>query len=103
MPYPSHLNFFVPDSRTSAGRELILKKINVIYDEQFDISYYIKGITWQDTENMAIFERREIYNRLLKRKNEEKEASEEAMKEAKRHRNAISVSNTPKRPRRIRR
>ena len=51
-----------------------------ILNEQFDISYYVKGITYTDTENMAIFERNQTYNRLLRRKNEEKEIAEENAK-----------------------
>jgi hypothetical protein len=39
-------------------------------------------MSWNDTESMAVFERREIYNRLLKRKSEEKEAMEEANKKS---------------------
>jgi hypothetical protein len=66
--------------------------IKTIYDEQFDISYYIKGISWSDTESMAIFERKEMYNRLLKRKTEEKEAMEEANKKT----NSIKTSNHSK-------
>lgn len=37
-------------------------------DEQFDLSYYVKGFSYQDTENMSINERLEFYDRLIKRK-----------------------------------
>jgi hypothetical protein len=53
-----------------------------ISEEQFDLSYYIPGITYRDTEEMAIFERKDFYNRLLKRKMVEKERAEEANRKA---------------------
>jgi hypothetical protein len=74
--------------------------IKTILDEQFDISYYVKGITYTDTETMAIFERKQMYNRLIRRKSEEKNAAEEASKKS----SAISVSKPQsKTSRRIRR
>ncbi|AMM44845.1 hypothetical protein SP15_046 [Bacillus phage SP-15] len=35
-------------------------------------------MTWEATESMAIFERKEMYSRLLLRKTQEKEAIEKA-------------------------
>lgn len=65
-----------------------------ILDEQFDISYYIKGITYTDTENMAIFERKQIYSRLIKRKEDERQAAEDASK--KNNPSKITTNNRPR-------
>lgn len=71
-------NFLVPDSKTRDGAEYRMALWNSILDEQFDLSYYIPGMSWRDTENMAVFERKEMYSRLLQRKTQEKEAIEKA-------------------------
>jgi hypothetical protein len=74
------LNSFIPDTSSEEGRKLLERYTNSISEEQFDLSYYIPGMTYRDTEEMAIFERKEFYGRLLKRKMEEKERAEEAAK-----------------------
>lgn len=51
-----------------------------IMDEQFDLSYYVKGFSFTDTEEMSSFERKAFYNRLLTRKNAEKEARQKVNK-----------------------
>jgi hypothetical protein len=84
---------------TEQGRETLEILVRTILDEQFDISYYIKGMTYTDTENMAVFERKQIYRRLIKRKSEEKEAAEESHKNA----NKIQVKPQPKPSRRNKR
>lgn len=76
--------------------------LKIILDEQFDISYYTKGISWADTDNMAIFERKEIYRRLLKRKRDEREAAEEAHKKSASKIKSNNSSSTG-RPRKVRR
>jgi len=95
------MNFFVPDTRTEQGIKLLHHLIKTIYDEQFDISYYVKGISWEDTEKMAIFERKEVYNRLLKRKTEEKEAAEDVSRKASQAR-IVTSSKRPTSPARRR-
>lgn len=35
-------------------------------------------MSWKDTDDMSVFERKEMYSRLLKRKTQEKEAIEKA-------------------------
>jgi hypothetical protein len=94
------MTFFVPDLTTEDGQKLAYTLISNILSEQFDISYYVKGISWTDTENMSVIERREIYNRLLKRKTEEREAMEEANKKAK---SGVATSSSSRSSRRIRR
>ena len=49
-------------------------------DEQFDLSYYVKGMSYIDTEEMTAVERRAMYNRLIRRKETEKEEYEKASK-----------------------
>lgn len=68
------MSSFIPDLTTEEGQKERLRLYNQILDEQFDISYYVKGISFADSDNMASFERKEIYNRLIKRRNEEREA-----------------------------
>lgn len=81
-------SFLVPDSKTEQSRQLRLDLWNRIVGEQFDLSYYIPGITWTDTEHMAVFERAEMYSRLLKRKDDEKEMMKKAQEEAKKARSS---------------
>jgi hypothetical protein len=54
--------------------------LEVIHQEQFDLSYYVKGITFADTEAMSIFERKKLYGHLIKRKTEENDKTEQARK-----------------------
>jgi hypothetical protein len=50
--------------------------LEVVHTEQFDLSYYISGMTFQDTENMSVFERKKLYGHLVKRKMEENDKAE---------------------------
>ena len=73
-------NFFIPDSTTKEGQEERMGRLDQIMDEQFDLSYYVKGFSFQDTEQMATFERKAFYNRLLTRKQAEREARQKVNK-----------------------
>jgi hypothetical protein len=48
--------------------------------QQFQISYYVKGISYSDTESMAPWERMFINRQLRTTKKEEHDAIEEARK-----------------------
>ena len=62
-----------------------------ILDEQFELSYYVRGMTYTDTENMAVFERKQMFTRLLKRKQEEKDQHDKAVERS----NKISQVSKP--------
>lgn len=53
-----------------------------IIEEQTIISYTIKGITFEDTNNMSRYDRKAVFKSLEHIREVEKEAQENALKEA---------------------
>ena len=76
---PSGLPFFVQGSTTEEEFDWRMSMIDRIYDEQFDLSYYVKGVSIRDTDFMTIKERQEFYSRLLKVKEQEREAMKKSL------------------------
>lgn len=58
-------------------------ELNGILDEQILIAQLSNGITFSDTNNMDIYERRYIIEKLMIMKKEEVEAKEKALKNIK--------------------
>lgn len=58
-----------------------------LIEEQVMISYCIKGISFEDTNNMTRHDRRAVFKALEKIRESEKEARDKAMEEAKNRRN----------------
>ena len=54
-----------------------------ILDEQILISQLSNGITFEDTNNMDVYEREYVIKKLILMKNEEYEARKKAIEEAK--------------------
>ena len=53
-----------------------------IIEEQTLISYVVKGISFEDTNNMSRFDRQAVFKSIDHIREVEKEAQEKAMKEA---------------------
>jgi hypothetical protein len=51
---------------------------SVIYEEAFALTYHVPGITYHDVENMPVWERRALFNLLIKQRKLEEQQVKEA-------------------------
>lgn len=75
------MNFFVRHL-TSEQYKINREVYQSIIDEQVAISYSIKGISFEDTNEMSGFDRKCIFKSLEKIRKAEREAHEKALAEA---------------------
>ncbi len=51
---------------------------SAIYEEAFALTYHVPGITYHDVENMPVWERRALFNLLIKQRKLEDQQVKEA-------------------------
>lgn len=67
---------------TNEQYDIYRKAYKEIIEEQVVISYSVKGISFDDTNNMTRFDRQQVFKALEHIRDAEKEARDKAMKEA---------------------
>lgn len=80
------MNYSIPVysmSLTDERIEIYKERLNDILDQQIIISQLSNGITYQDTENMDEYERVYVMSKLLRMKQDEIEAKQQAYDEMK--------------------
>lgn len=75
------MSFFVPNLDSKEKIQFRQDTWNNIVEQQFFLVYQ-GNFTYEDTEELAVFERRTLFDLLRFTKDEEKKAREEAREEA---------------------